>query len=99
MYKVSIDSAGKISRDSDNEEIGIISGYRGCDFQKYPNTLKKTIIQLNSGENATIVSGGFIEGNFKETCHIKCVWTNCVSSGFGGCVRNPKLEDVGFYII
>lgn len=99
MYKVSIDSTGKIFRDSDKKEIGMISGYRGCDFQKFPNTLKKTIIKLNSGENATIVSGGFIEGQFKETCHIKCVWTHCVSSGLGGCVKNTKLTEIGFYII
>ena len=99
MYKVTIDSAGKIFRESDNVEIGTITGFYGSDFRKYPNTLKKTKIKLYSEEQVTIVSGGFLNGQFIETCHIKCVWDNCVSYKLGGCIKNSSLKEEGFYIL
>ena len=100
MYKVTINSDGKIIRISDDTEIGVIEGFKYSDFSRYPNILKPSKIKLyNTEKKVTLSYGGLVNGNFEEACHIKCVWgSNCLRFKKGNCKYNPEMKDVGFYI-
>lgn len=100
MYKVNVDPEGIITRCSDNEKIGTISGYYYSDFRKYPNMFKTRNIKLDSGETVVLSYGGIFNGKFKESCHLKCAWgSSCLSYKKCDCEHNPKFSDVGFYVM
>lgn len=100
MYKVNIDSAGRITRISDNAEIGCITGFHYSDFVKFPNTFRKSDVKLDSGEKVKLAYGGILDGQFTETCHMKCVWgRHCLRYKKYDCTENPAITDVGFYVL
>jgi len=101
MFKVEINpSTGEIVRISDNRKVGIIKKFNATDFIKYPHTLRKMTIQLDSGESAILVYGGISNGKLTETCHLMCKWgKSCLSYKRGNCIHSPKLDNIGFYII
>lgn len=100
MYKVNIDSAGRITRESDNVEIGCIKGFHYSDFVRFPNTYRKSQVKLESGETVKIAYGGIVDGEFSESCHMKCVWgKHCLRYGKYDCMYNPIMTDVGFYVL
>ena len=100
MYKVTISDEGIITRCSDDVKIGTITNFYYSDFRKYPNMYKRRAIQLDSGEKVNLIYGGYFNGKFKETCHLRCAWgKGCLSYKKCDCVYNPKFTEVGFYIV
>ncbi len=100
MYKVRIDeNSGEIFRESDNELVAKLNNFYYSDFRRYPNMLKPINLKSLNGDQLTLKYGGFVNGHFKETCHLKCLWgRNCLKYKKSGCIYSSDFENVGFYI-
>ena len=101
MYKVRINEKnGEIFRESDNELIAIYPNFYYSDFRRFPNMLKAVSLKSITGDTITLKYGGFVDGDFTETCHLKCSWgRNCLSYKKNNCMYSEKFTDIGFYVI
>lgn len=113
MYKVTIILDGpdgrvmRIPEDTNTKaepvEIAKISNYRYTDICRYPNTAKHFKLRLLNGQFADLTHGGFVDGKFAESCHMKCVWGRyCLDYGKTGsinCIHSQGFKNPGFYIL
>lgn len=97
MIKVTIESDGRIM--AGETEVGLIPDFKYTDFSKNPNMAKHYKVTLYSGEKKEITYGGFKNGTFCESCHLKCVLgRHCYM--YANTLVNCQycLEHVGFYM-
>ena len=99
MYKVTIDSTTDFIL-KDGKKIGVFKNFSYSDFNRSPNIMKPFPIKLDNCEVVKLVYGGFIDGKFEETCHLRCRWgTSCFKYRKFKCQFRKDFKNLGFYVI